>query len=124
LFDDAIAMRDSKELRTMINAAKTRDYSKNPEVKERGVVGGPKRIIRKVDAGGQQHVHIKLKAGEPATVALTSDHPVRIILKQGGSTLSNNVVTNFRYTWRASKAKVSVEVHGMGKVAHFTVYAN
>jgi len=120
LFDEARAMKTrTKEVAALIKAAKSGDYTLS-----RAVAGGPKRISRKVDAGGQQRFHIPYIAGQPATLALTSDTPVRLVLKQGESTLSNNVVTSFSYTWRPSKAKVFVEIHGMGKVAHFTVYAN
>lgn len=138
LFDAALGMKPgSKELQAMIKAARTRDYKKDPAFADRGVVGGPKRISKRVDAGGRQHFNLKFASGQPGSVALTSSAPVRFIVRAGGSTLTNTVVTHFHYTLRASgksgatKGKggkagattVAIEVHGMGRPAQFTLLA-
>src|SRR5262249_5442889 len=44
LFDEAISMKNSKDLMAIIKEAKNRDYTKSEGFTKRGVIGGPKRI--------------------------------------------------------------------------------
>jgi len=128
LFDEATAMKKSEAVEELIKEAKKREYSKPKDFEERGVLGGPKRISRKVDAGGLHRFNINFVANQAGTVALTSDRPVRFIIRLGESTLNNSVVTSYHYTFmprgRGVSRKVEIEVRGMGSPAHFRVYGN
>jgi len=128
LFDTASGLKTSKEIETIITEAKKRDYSESKEFEGRAVLGGPKRISRRVDAGGLHRFNLNFVANQPGTVAVTSDRPVRFIIRLGESTLNNSVVTSYHYTFmprgRGVARKVEIEVRGMGSPAHFTVYAN
>jgi len=123
LFDEASGLKSSKVVDALIKEAQNRDYT---QYAPRDVFGGPKRISKRVDAGGLQRFTLNFVPRQAGTVALTSDRPVRFVIRSGDSTLNNSVVTSYQYTFvpRAKGGKVQIEVRGMGSPAHFTVYAH
>lgn len=107
----------------LIKAAKDRE----PSDGLRGLVGGPKTITRKVQAGGHTQFVLNFKENEPAGIAMQSNHPVRFIIKsEGKGTLANAIVTHGNYTWvpKPGTKKITIHVHGMGRSAEYRVYAN
>jgi hypothetical protein len=132
LFDQALTMgAKGVDLQGLIKAAKGRKYPEPPvkTTKERGVVGGPKRISRAISAGAAHHYSIPFHSHQVGTVLVQSDHPVRFVVRQANKgVLTSSIVRNGNYSWRPSSGGgttlITVEIHGTGNLAHYTLVAN
>ena len=116
LFDEALAV-DGKT-RDLIKAAKARKYAA-PDTTSRDVVGGPRRITRKIDAGGLQVYKFQFRHGRPAGVCVHSTVPMRFVVYQDGwGTLLDVAGTNGFYNWtpggKGKKGTVHVHVQIRG----------
>jgi hypothetical protein len=131
LFSEAREMGASMDLRpgtveALIKAARVRNYSADEEFKGRGAIGGPKRITRKIQAGGHQVHSVRFRANEVASIAFQSNYPVRLrIVSPGQGDLSNNIVqTNF-YNWVPRQPiTIRISVQNLGHNAQYTITTN
>ena len=112
LKDQAEALYD--EARLMVSGDKAREASLNALIANskkfgfggdagaRPAVGGPKRIVRTLNAGETHTYNVAFIGGLPAAVAMTSTGPARItfdLTHVGGNNLINIKGLNAAYNW-------------------------
>lgn len=124
LLDSAAAMAAGQKVnvKPLIDAVANRKYDAT-----RAVVGGPKRISRKIDASGKHHYTIHFVKNAPASIALQSNSPVRFMVRDSQlGTLVNAVAQHGNYSWvpKGKGGTVKISVIGGKKIANYTLYAN